>query len=104
MFYADKSKERHGTQGRPNSTNNHPNQAQNRPGTTDGYPNQAQSHFYTGANQPNPQARFHTASRHPNRTKIAQTALSTAPIKPEWASQPHLIDLPIIRSNTFPEK
>ena len=38
----------------------------------------------------------------PSGSKVAQTTLATAPIRPGWASQPHPVNLPAIRSNTFP--
>ena len=105
MFYAAKPRGRRTIQGRFNNASNHPDQAQSHFNGASKHPNRVRSCFYAGDGNPDQvQTRFRTASKHPNRAKIAQMALSTAPIKPEWVSQTHPIDLPIIRSNTFPEK
>ncbi len=91
MFYADKPRGRRNTQGHLNNASNQLNRVRSRFYAGDGNPNQAQT-------------RFRTAGKHPNRAKIAQMALSTAPIKPEWASQPLLNNHPKSKVNGFPEK
>lgn len=40
----------------------------------------------------------------PTKAKTAPTTPAITTIGLGWTSQPHLIDLPIIRSNTFPKK
>ncbi|WP_333789932.1 hypothetical protein, partial [Parolsenella catena] len=77
LFYVAKPKRHRSTQGHLNNASNHPNRAR---------------------------SRFCADENTPTKAKTAPTTPAITTIGLGWTSQPHLIDLPIIRSNTFPKK